>query len=94
MKDLPISSEALLFSARASRRDFLRTELKIANTMLDLAATSRDAGDRERRRGRAREACGEVARHLAVEDSPNALDAMERAELSAGVRRIEQRLAT
>ena len=93
MRDLSQSSEALIATARASRLAFLRTELRVANTMLNLAATSRDAGDRERRRDRAREACREVARHLAVAESPNALSARERVELASGMRAIEQRMA-
>jgi hypothetical protein len=93
LKDPSLSSEALLASARATRIDFLRAEIRIANTMLDLAATSRNAGDRERRRDRAREACGEVARHLAVVDSVNAVNALQREELSTAVRGVERRLA-
>jgi hypothetical protein len=84
---------ALTYSARQALLDFLRLELKIANTMLDSAALARDDATRERRCRRAREACAEVDQHLTSESPHFQLATSEREELTGGLRLARLRLA-
>jgi len=89
---IPVS-RALAHSAHDSMVTFLRIELQIANTMLDAAATTHDADSRERRRGRANEACAEVVRYLEADVERPVLSAEEREELSTGLRAVQARMA-
>lgn len=77
-------------AARHAAVEFLRIELRVANTMLDVATCSSDWRGGERRRAAARAACGEVARHLA-KGSTIVLSASERDELTAGLDKLAHR---
>jgi hypothetical protein len=90
---IPVS-RALADSAHDSMVAFLKIELQIANTMLDAAATTHDAETRERRRGRANEACAEVVRYLDPEVGRSVLSADEREDLSMELRAVQGRMAT
>jgi hypothetical protein len=81
------------YSARQWALDFLRLELRIANTMLDGATLARDDATRERRCWRAREACAEVDRHLTSASPHFRLTTSEREELADGLRLARLRLA-
>jgi hypothetical protein len=87
------TTHALAYSAQKSLLDFLRVELKIANTMMDSADLARDDQTRERRCGRAREACAEVDRHLTSGSPHFRLATSEREELADGLRLALLRLA-
>jgi hypothetical protein len=92
MKDLAHKDATLSQSVRSTQIEFLRAELQVANTMLDLAAASDEGWVRERRRAQAIEACEEVARHL-IDDRGLALSETEREELSAELWAVTRRLA-
>jgi hypothetical protein len=86
-------ARALAYAAQQAFLDFLRIELKIANTMIDGAVLARDDATRERRCGRAREACAEVDRHLTSESPHFRWATHEREELTVGLRLARLRLA-
>jgi hypothetical protein len=88
-----VTMRALAYSTQQSLVDFLRLELKIAHTMMDSAALARDDETRERRCGRAREACAEVDRHLTSQSPHFRLATSEREELVDGLRLARLRLA-
>jgi len=85
-------SRALIESARAHRVEFLRVELKLANTMLDTSCSTHEELARERRRFRAEQACTEVSRALEADRTQAYLTDAERQELTAGVARVHERL--
>ena len=86
------NSRALTATARDLHVEFLRIELKIANAMVDASNTTGDAATRERRRGRAREACAEVSRWLAAALLLARLTEAEREELTVGLSSARERL--
>jgi hypothetical protein len=90
MVDLHRNSEALRESARLAAVDFLRTELRVANTMLDVASTGTDVLATARRREAARMAYAEVVKHL-VKGSGISLTQHERDELTTGLESIARR---
>jgi hypothetical protein len=84
MADLVQDSQALREAARRAGVDFLRTELRLANTLLDVAGTGVDAQIEQRRRHAARAAYAEVEKHLVKGGSITFTDG-ERAELTTGL---------
>jgi hypothetical protein len=94
MSDLADISNALVASSRGLCVEVLRTELRIAQTMITLAVNTEDAAVQERRKHQAGEACAVVARHLSADGSPIVLSESERDELSEGLSAISQRLAS
>lgn len=91
--DIIESSRALVETAHALRVDFLRVEIKIANAMLDTSKTTRDEATRERRLGRAREACAEVSRWLDATLPSGRMTDAEHDELTLGLAQARARLA-
>lgn len=84
-------SEALLEAARLAAVDFLRTELRVANTMLDVASTGfADVQARERRHAAARIAYAEVVKHLVTGSNITFTD-RERDELTTGLDSLARR---
>lgn len=90
MNDLTRNEAALADAVRASAVEFLRVELKIANTMLDLAAATDEAETHARRRAQANEAYSTVRRYLEGPAVPIADD--DRLAIAEGVRALEQRM--
>jgi hypothetical protein len=90
MADLFLASSSLLEAARRNAVDFLRIELRIANTMLDAAATATNPQIGARRHDAARAAYDEVARSLAT-GSRLAFSEPERAELGTGLAELARR---
>jgi hypothetical protein len=90
MADLFQDSEALWDASRRAAVVFLRTELRVANTLLDLADTGTDLETKVRRREEARAAYIEVAEHLAKE-SRLTFSHGERAELTRGLDELARR---
>jgi hypothetical protein len=89
----PIStSRVLLRSTRASMLTFLRTELRIATTMLDAAESAQDESARNRRLVIASQACSEVVRFLSTDIGMTTLEVAEREELTTGLRTVEERM--
>jgi uncharacterized protein YciW len=79
-------------AVRSAQFKFLEAELAVARAMLDLADGMHDAATVERRRAKAREAYGVVARHLA-DDAPGvALTDAERQELRASLAALTGRV--
>ena len=91
MADLFRASSTLWEAAQRNAVDFLRIELRIANTMLDAADRTTDSRSAARRHDLARAAHDEVARSLA-EGSRVAFSDGDRAELSTGLAEITRRL--
>lgn len=85
------AANALLISSRHARLRFLRTELQVANTMLNLAGSSLDPETRRRREAAAEDACAEVARNLGSRARTAFLSRSERAELTAGLDALQRR---
>lgn len=71
---------------------FLRAELEIANTMLELAAASVDEASRTRRLERASEAAAEVMSYLTAEGLPIHWTDTEHEELSRGLWKLIRRI--
>jgi hypothetical protein len=86
-------AEALRESARCAAVEFLRTEIRTANTLLDVAATGAGGDAHARRRGAARTAYDEVARHLA-EGSKLVMTDRERGELATSLADLARRLGS
>jgi hypothetical protein len=87
----PATNEAALASAvRTSAIEFLRVELKIANTMLDLAASTHEQEAHARRRAQAVEAYNTVKRYLA--EPPVPLPEADSQEILDSLRVLEQRM--
>src|SRR5258705_8241495 len=91
MSDLFRQSEALRHEARRVAVEFLRTELRIANTLLDLVQSRTDAQANTRRRDEARAAYDEVEKQLG-EGGSLALSEREQVELTIGVTELGRRL--
>jgi hypothetical protein len=91
--DIIANSRELAATSRDLLVEFLRIELKIAHAMLDASNTSHEEATRERRRGRAREACAEVSRWLDAALPLGRLTEAERDELAAGLAGAHERLA-
>jgi hypothetical protein len=89
MNDLTRNEAALADAVRASAIEFLRVELKIANTMLDLAAATGERETRARRRAQAKEACRTVKRYLEGPAVP--LPAEDQQAIAESLRAVEQR---
>jgi hypothetical protein len=85
------TTEELLATSRQARLRFLRTELQIASTMLDLADSASDQETRHRRESAAADACNEVARGLDPSSRTAPLSELERAELTAGLDALDVR---
>lgn len=83
-------AQQLQAQVHATRLQFLTAELEVADTMLDTAASSADREANARRRARAREACDEVARHLA-RPAELGLTPDEEAGLAAALARVRAR---
>jgi hypothetical protein len=91
MSDLARNEAALADAVRASAVEFLKVELKIGNTMLDLAASTDERDTHARRRAQAQEACSTVKRYL---DGPAVpIPAEEREALLVGLRALERRIS-
>ena len=75
------------------RLHFLTVELEVGNTMLDVAAGTRDDESRLRRRARAQEAHDEVERQLAKGDALG-IALSDRERIAADLARLRERLAT
>ena len=71
--------------------EFLRTELRVANTLLDLVQSRTDARANTRRRDEARAAYDEVEKQLG-EGGSLALSEREQVELTIGVTELGRRL--
>lgn len=85
------TNEADLANAvRSSALEFMRVELKIGNTMLDLAAATSDQETHARRHAQATEACNTVKRYLGEPAVP--LPAEDRESIATGLRALEQRI--
>jgi hypothetical protein len=89
MVDLHRHSEALVETARLAAVDFLRTELRVANTMLDIASIGTDGEATARRREAARIAYSEVVKH--VNGSSINFTQHERDELNTGLDSLTRR---
>ena len=81
---------ALANAVRSSAVEFLRVELKIANTMLDLAAATIEQETHARRRAQALEAYNTVKRYLETPAVP--LLGEDRASIAAGLHALEERI--
>ena len=81
---------ALANAVRSSAIEFLRVELKIANTMLDLAASTTEEETHARRRAQAIEAFSAVKRYLEAPAVP--LLAEDRDSITAGLHALEERI--
>jgi hypothetical protein len=92
VKDITRPSDASVASTSAIGFEFLRTELQIANTMLDLADVADDVATYDRRRARAVAARVEVERRLAPDAPRIGLNEKQREELSASLRYVSRRL--
>ena len=92
MSDVFNSAEALREGARLAAVDFLRTELRIARTMLHAASTTGDPEAAIRRHVAARTAIAEVVKHLGS-GSRLELSESERGELTSGIDTLAPRLA-
>jgi hypothetical protein len=91
MNDLAKNEAALANAVRTSALEFLRVELKIANTMLDLAASTGEEETQERRREQAMLACSTVKRYL---DGPAVpLPVEDSQEIRQCLRALEQRIS-
>jgi hypothetical protein len=91
--DDPFSvNRALLRATRDTMLTFLRTELRVATTMLDAADSTQDESVRSRRLVMANLACAEVVRFLSTDVGMTALEVSEREELATGLRAVEQRM--
>jgi len=71
--------------------EFLRTELRVGNTLLDLVQSRTDAQANTRRRDEARAAYDEVEKQLG-EGGSLALSEREQVELTIGVTELGRRL--
>jgi hypothetical protein len=91
MSDPIQQSRELQVETRRLALDFLRTELRVANTLLELAERGREDQSAVRRRAEARAAYGEVAKRL-LDPSEIELSASEREELATGLARLGRRL--
>jgi hypothetical protein len=91
MTDVIRQSEALRRATSQAAVDFLRTELQVAHTLLDLADSAMGAGADARRRDQARMAVAEVAKGLAKEGHITFTES-ERNELTTGLTELAQRL--
>jgi hypothetical protein len=88
----PLDAHPQLEAAvHAARLQLLRLELKVGNAMLDAAAGDAEDEVRARRRERAEEAHGEVARQLA-KGLRLGLAPPELSELAAGLARLKARI--
>jgi hypothetical protein len=76
-------------AARLAAVDFLRTELRVANTMLDVASTGSEGEAAARRREAARTAYAEVVKH--VNGSSINFTQHERDELMTGLDSLTRR---
>jgi hypothetical protein len=92
MTDLTRNEAALADAVRSSALEFLRVELKIANTMLDLAASASEQETHERRREQARIACDTVKRYLDEPAVP--IPTKDHDAISESLRALEQRIST
>jgi hypothetical protein len=90
MNDLARNGAALANAVRTSAVEFLRVELKIANTMLDLAASTDEEETHERRRAQANEACDAVKRYLDEPAVPLAVK--DRQAIMEGLHALQQRI--
>jgi hypothetical protein len=93
MNDLVRKEGAMQAAVRASAIEFLKVELKIANTMLDLAAATSEHGAHQRRRAQAIEAYATVARYLSGEGSTVPLGEEQRKELTVGLLSVARRMS-
>ncbi|MDQ6635864.1 MAG: hypothetical protein M3Z10_14025 [Gemmatimonadota bacterium] len=82
--------DALANAIRSSAIEFMRVELKIGNTMLDLAAATSDRETYARRRAQAIEACNTVKRHLDEPAVP--LPGEETNSIGAGLHALQSRI--
>jgi hypothetical protein len=92
MNDL-VRNGAIKDAVRASAIEFLKVELRIANTMLDLAATTGEHEAQQRRRAQANEACVTVARYLNGEGPAVPLGDEQHAALTVALRSLERRMS-
>jgi hypothetical protein len=85
-------SAALKAAVSATRVELLRTELRVANTMMDLVAVSQNRAGQQRRVKQAKHAYGVVAEHVhGVCRSPT-LSGAERRALDVGLLQLRARL--
>jgi hypothetical protein len=90
MNELAKNDAVLADSVRSSAVEFLRVELRIANTMLDLAAATSEAESYARRRAQAQEAYSTAKRYLNEPAVP--LHAEDVRVIAAGLRALEERI--
>jgi hypothetical protein len=81
---------ALANAVRSSAIEFMRVELKIGNTMLDLAAATSDRETHARRHAQAVEARNAVTRYLADPAVPLHVD--DRDSIAAGLLALDERI--
>jgi molecular chaperone DnaK (HSP70) len=91
MNDLAKNESPLADAVRASALEFLKVELKIGNTMLDLAAATDERETNARRRAQAQEACSTVKRYL--HEPPVPLSAEDRQAIGEGLNALEKRIS-
>jgi hypothetical protein len=92
MDDSIAINRALLRAARDSMLTFLKTELRVAGTMLDAAESTLDESARKRRVVMANQACSEVVRFLSTDLGMTALEVSEREALTTELRAVEERM--
>jgi CTP-dependent riboflavin kinase len=93
MNDVARNADAIQDAVRASAIEFLKVELKIANTMLDLAASTAEHEAHQRRLGQANEAYSTVARYLSGEGPTVTLDEEQREALTVELRSLARRMS-
>jgi hypothetical protein len=92
MNDTTRNPDSIQDAVRASAVEFLKVELKIANTMLDLAAATAEHATHQRRLAQANVAYATVARYLGGE-GPVPLSEEQREALALELRSLERRMS-
>jgi hypothetical protein len=92
MNDTTRNADAIQDAVRASAIEFLKVELKIANTMLDLAAATEEHETHQRRLAQANAAYATVARYLSGDGSRVPLGEEQREALTMELRTLARRM--
>jgi hypothetical protein len=93
MNDTARNADAVQDAVRASAVEFLKVELKIANTMLDLAASTEEHEIHQRRLAQANLACATIARYLSSDGPAVPLGEEQREALTRQLRSLERRIS-
>ncbi len=92
MSDQFAISFELRDAASAAGLELLRTELRVANTMMDLIASSLSEDARGRRLQQAQDACDVVASHLGRNEKHFIISESHRCELASGLSLVRARM--